>query len=491
MITVHIENLRGVRDLKFEVPEKKGVYLLAGTNGSGKTTLLTCLERICENMALRYGFSTSSNETPCDSAKQAVITYESDQGQKVIITKAAERWSPTPKNGSEIMRKLGFESTRFIQATPHRISYPQIEIRKGNLVSAPEEIKDAMQYIFDEDKFTHLKILTGGARKNKTHFNVFVIENDGIFYSEKNFSNGELAILRLVERFHFSNPDDKSLVLIDEAELALHPKAQHKLFQYLKKNAEEKNLVVICSTHSVTLLRNCEKENIILLQKEGKDITVVTPCYPALAIGVLDLSIYVMDDFMFFVEDTCAKLFLDKMIEFYHQKKREPATARHLTIPVGGYLETARMAERVQMKLGGTTVYAVLDQDAAGPEADQKSLASITNKYTHLIKFLPFTPEVFIIENVEKDDEGLRKLVKKHYKLELSEILESEEYKKCIKENLRHRAKDRFNCLLNYFNLKSGIDENLIKDRLFEYLINHCLKPQEIMTLVGSLMKKR
>ena len=43
---ITIRNLKGIRSLDFELPNKFGVYLLVGENGAGKTTLLTCMHRI-------------------------------------------------------------------------------------------------------------------------------------------------------------------------------------------------------------------------------------------------------------------------------------------------------------------------------------------------------------------------------------------------------------------------------------------------------------
>lgn len=63
-------------------------------------------------------------------------------------------------------------------------------------------------------------------------------EANGKYYSEKRFSTGELALLRLVEQL--KNVHDNSLVLLDEAEMALHPRIQVNLIKHLIEKAQEK-----------------------------------------------------------------------------------------------------------------------------------------------------------------------------------------------------------------------------------------------------------
>lgn len=79
-----------------------------------------------------------------------------------------------------------------------------------------------------------------------------------------------MALVRLVERIEGVN--DNALILLDEAELALHPRVQVNLLNYLKKSARE-NLCVFVSTHSPTMIKAVNKENIYLL-KQNVDGTI-------------------------------------------------------------------------------------------------------------------------------------------------------------------------------------------------------------------------
>ena len=138
-----------------------------------------------------------------------------------------------------------------------------------------------------------------GRGRPATYFYV-IKKSSGNYYSEKLFSTGELALIRLVELL--SNADSNSLILLDEAELALHPRVQKNMLDYLNRIANEKNLTIIISTHSVTMIKATDKSHILLLEKQSNDhYTIETPCYPAKAIGCVDFLDNIIYDAVFFV----------------------------------------------------------------------------------------------------------------------------------------------------------------------------------------------
>ena len=77
------------------------------------------------------------------------------------------------------------------------------------------------------------------------------------YYSEKNFSLGEILILNTL--LLIDDVTAGSMLLIDELEMALHPRVQIRLLKYLENKAIEKNLVIILSTHSSSLIKSAKK----------------------------------------------------------------------------------------------------------------------------------------------------------------------------------------------------------------------------------------
>lgn len=72
-------------------------------------------------------------------------------------------------------------------------------------------------------------------------------------YSEAFAGSGESAVTRLVHELH--NASKGSLFLLDEPETSLHPGAQQELIHFLLRISKEKQLQIVISTHSPTIVR--------------------------------------------------------------------------------------------------------------------------------------------------------------------------------------------------------------------------------------------
>ena len=75
--------------------------------------------------------------------------------------------------------------------------------------------------------------------------------------------------------------------MIDEIEIALHPKAQINLLRKLKDIAAQKNLTIIFSTHSSTLIKSSDRSKILYLEQIGntKKYSTLKNIYPAKILG--------------------------------------------------------------------------------------------------------------------------------------------------------------------------------------------------------------
>lgn len=157
MKSIEINKLKDIKNMQFEIPEEKGVYLIAGPNGCGKTTLLVCLDRICNGLAFANGFSKTSSWSAADQYDNANICYKID-GKQVEYKKKIAKWAPTPrKNSEKILNKFGFSTSVFIRADSKRIDVKNDDLRAGNLTSVDSDVKQTLNTIFETDKYERLQ----------------------------------------------------------------------------------------------------------------------------------------------------------------------------------------------------------------------------------------------------------------------------------------------------------------------------------------------
>ena len=91
MKKITISHTKGIRHLEFEIPERRGVFLLVGANGAGKTTLLVCLDRICNSNAFARGFNAPKTFGAVDQYQDAEIKYEIDNPAMCLLFRKKTR----------------------------------------------------------------------------------------------------------------------------------------------------------------------------------------------------------------------------------------------------------------------------------------------------------------------------------------------------------------------------------------------------------------
>lgn len=63
-ISIHIQNLKDIKDLKLDFPIEKGLYVVTGANGTGKSTIMTVFSKISHGGSLnQFQSQDYSSET--------------------------------------------------------------------------------------------------------------------------------------------------------------------------------------------------------------------------------------------------------------------------------------------------------------------------------------------------------------------------------------------------------------------------------------------
>lgn len=401
---ITIKNLKHIRELVFDIPAQ-GVHLLAGSNGAGKTSVLACLRRIGQRHAFAHHFAASQHSNSLDNFDRAEVTYKLNE-REVVYAYGGERWVPRPRSNNRLLDDFGYPAVLYIGATADRITPRPEDFNLRRLAQAPQQIQDAANRIFGTTKFNTLKTinLTRGDGNS-----AFVLQSspppNAKYFSERHFSLGELCILKLIREL--MNCPDRSLVLIDELELALHPKAQIELLKYLTEMSAQKILTVIFSTHSVSLLKHVDRQQILFLEASAGIVSTLKGCYPTYALGNIaydeerapDVVIYVEDDAALYITDALTRLCISSL---FQGASLFPTV---LIVPIGPFISVVRFLTRSRALLPlSTASFALLDQDvkaenvAAWEYDDNYAALAEFQQHEDQINYLPWTPEVGLIE---------------------------------------------------------------------------------------------
>jgi len=127
----------------------------------------------------------------------------------------------------------------------------------------------------------------------------------GLSYSEAFAGSGEFAVVMLV--LAVTEAKDRSLILLDEPEISLHPGAQLRLMAFIRDQAKDRCHQFALSTHSPEIIRDLPDEAIKVFQARPGDGRIELPRQAsAPADAFFRLSVPVSGEHVIFVEDKLA-----------------------------------------------------------------------------------------------------------------------------------------------------------------------------------------
>ncbi|MFG1607438.1 ATP-dependent endonuclease [Actinoplanes sp. NPDC049265] len=96
-----------------------------------------------------------------------------------------------------------------------------------------------------------------------------VLKSVGVRYSEAFAGSGEFAVVMLVKAITDAEP--RSLILLDEPEVSLHPGAQRQLMAFVAKQAKSKRHQVVVSTHAPAIVSDLPPSAIKVFLRSESD----------------------------------------------------------------------------------------------------------------------------------------------------------------------------------------------------------------------------
>jgi len=308
--SVTITGLRGWDGQR--VPFTFPIMALVGENGTGKSTILQAAAsayRPTASVTDRESWFASDffPKTIWEACTNANISYSAREGKTLReydIRKPGDRWRGNPDRPQ---RSVNYVDLRRIQPIAARVGYSKL---------AKDALLETSASHFDKDRLARFSQIMGwqfdSARIALTDAavdrKVPVFGQQGIVYSGYHSGSGQTTIAEFLQ----VDADQYGLVLIDEIETSLHPRAQRRLIRDLAEICRERDLQIILSTHSPYVLAELPLEARLYLMQGQSGRHILAGVSPEFAMTKMDE--YPHPECELYVEDDRAKTLLREII---------------------------------------------------------------------------------------------------------------------------------------------------------------------------------
>jgi predicted ATPase len=335
------------------------IVAIVGENGSGKSTLLQAAACVylSEDRKETWFASEFFPDTAWDQVRGAEVKFgylEGANHENGRVRKPTTRWLG---NVERPLREVAYIDLSRIQPVSARVGYAKIAKTKHEEASARafehdkvQRLSEVMGRHYDAAK---MAITTIDERRE-----IAVITKGGTAYSGFHQGSGEMTVAELLQ----VDLPKNGLILIDEIESSLHPRAQRRLIRDLADKCREREAQIVLTTHSPYILEELplEARTYILDTQDSKRI--VTGVSPQFAMTQMDDEPH--PECELFVEDNAARVMLGEILAA-HAKELFPRCA---IIPYGAASVGQALGQMAVQKRFPRPTCVFLDGDNATAE---------------------------------------------------------------------------------------------------------------------------
>jgi predicted ATPase len=356
--SVAIDGLRGWRgqSIRFGFP----VTAIVGENGTGKSTFLKATACAYENETEKRTYYPSSFfiDTYWDSITGVTLSYTTRQGNQVnsfSIKKPTKRWGFPEKRFKRHVFIFDISRTLPLDASA---GYAKIARVAASEISTDEilpEYREHLSYILGRD-YTMARFTVSDADQKRE---IGLLTREFGEISQFHQGAGEDTTLDLIRSLQAI--PETSLLIIDEVEASLHPRAQRRLVRFLLWLSRHKRIQIILSTHSPYVLEELPQEARIMLLPGPSGTNVVYGATPEFSLSRLDENVH--PELHVFVEDRESEVFLREILASTSDSAE--LLPRLSIVPVGPSNVVQIMGDLAQKSKLPYKSIAVLDGDVA------------------------------------------------------------------------------------------------------------------------------
>lgn len=305
--------------------------VLVGQNGSGKTTVTRAIKLLksnyepqCEFFETEIddgGFANARFDYIVDGHKLAYQhtvkprkwNLEGDLPQRVSITSIQTKSFVGGIEKSFLYDNIAKSARRedqvdYVQKQAHKIQQEPQEGSSKRRYSMTENEIEVVNRILDSH-YQAIEIIRHKFFRGTWATNI-LFQNESSF-CEYNSGSGEFLVATIVREVE--KAQNNSIVLIDEPEVSLHPRAQYRLVENFFDAIKRKHIQMIITTHSEHIVELLPKEAVICLRKNEGETYVQQNVIPELAF--LEIGSPIINRKRIIVEDEMAKRIVEKVLE--------------------------------------------------------------------------------------------------------------------------------------------------------------------------------
>ena len=306
---VAIDGLRGWagQSVEFNFP----VVAVVGENGSGKSTLLKAATCIYDHddKDKRFYPSDFFVTTHWDNIQGVTLNYRIKRGPNIDsfrITKPTKRWRDPAKLPKRNVYMLDISRTLPLDASAGYAKIARSTASEIESVEINDEYRERLSHVLGR-AYQAARFATSNVDARRQ---VGLLKREWGEVSQFHQGAGEDATLDLFRVLQ--NIPANSLLIIDEVEASLHPRAQRRLTRFLLWLSRQRRIQIILSTHSPYVLEELPQEARLLLLPGPQGLSVVYGVSPEFALSCLDDEVH--PDLHVFVEDRDAEIWLREIL---------------------------------------------------------------------------------------------------------------------------------------------------------------------------------